>query len=175
MAEAGRPEQPIATSAGALYELASELRQLRRRRGLTYRELARATGLAPSTLSGAAAGQHVPTWKVVRAITRACNGDLRHLRRLHDRALTATGHGPAKGVAAHTVQPPDPSAAETPEQFVSMMRRLREWAGNPSLRELNRRTPGGLLLPPGTVSETLSRSSLPRRIDSSPITPGPVA
>jgi hypothetical protein len=58
--------------------------------------------------------------------------------------------------------PPDPALASTPEEFIVLMRRLRAWAGNPSLKTLNQRS-GGYLLPPATVSEALRRQRLPRR------------
>ncbi|GAA4522525.1 hypothetical protein GCM10023191_101890 [Actinoallomurus oryzae] len=160
MPGAGRPEQPLVPSAGPLYRLASELRELRRRKGLTYRELAAETGLAISTLRGAASGETVPTWRVAQAFVTTCGGDSQQVRNLWEDACAAAGKPPEE--EAGPAGPPDPATASTPEEFTMLMRRLRAWAGNPSLKTLNERS-GGYLLPPATVSEALRRQTLPRR------------
>ncbi|MEZ0069274.1 DNA-binding CsgD family transcriptional regulator/lambda repressor-like predicted transcriptional regulator [Streptacidiphilus sp. MAP12-20] len=56
----------------------------------------------------------------------------------------------------HVPQPvhpgiPDPAAATTPAEFVTQLRLLKAWSGEPSLRQLERRTG----LPRSTLAETL--------------------
>lgn len=165
MPRAGRPEQPLLPSAGPLHGLAHELRNLRRRKGLTYRDLAADTGLPLSTLRDAASGKSVPKWRVAETFATCCDGDLQQIRALWDHAYAAVGRPPRldeRNPNADAPGLPDPATASTPEQFVVLMRRLRIWAGNPSLKTLNQRS-GGFLLPPATVSETLRRPRLPQR------------
>jgi transcriptional regulator with XRE-family HTH domain len=55
--------------------------------------------------------------------------------------------------------PPDPASATTPVELVRQLRLLKAWAGEPSLRDLERRTG----LPRSTLSQTLDtrRTTLP--------------
>jgi exopolysaccharide biosynthesis polyprenyl glycosylphosphotransferase len=161
MARAGRPERPLNTTTGALQRLADELRRLRGDR--TYRELKAATGLSPGTLSKALGGEHLPTWKVTRTFTAACGGEEGTVRRLWESACAAAG----QPVPDDYYLPTGPSVPVRREvmsaaQLVDMMRRLRAWAGNPSLAELNNRADGHNLLPPSTVSDMLNSQRLPR-------------
>lgn len=159
VAYAGRPEKPLDATAGPLVELAAELRRLREKSGLTYRELAVRTGRALSTLTAAAAGQRLPSWPVTHAWTDACNGDKEAVLGLYERACAATGR-PAPGQDLAGIEPPDPAEARTPAEYNAAMVRLQAWAGHLSLRTLNRRSGGRL--PPSTVCETLRRERLPR-------------
>ncbi|HET9382657.1 MAG TPA: XRE family transcriptional regulator [Streptomyces sp.] len=71
-----RGERPLDAEDGPLREFAADLRKLRQRAGNpTYRELARRAHYAIGTLSGAAAGRHLPTLAVTLAYVRACGGD----------------------------------------------------------------------------------------------------
>ena len=161
MARTGRPEQPLDTGTGALRELADDLRRLRSDR--TYRELAAQTGLSIATLRTAASGQHLPTWKVTRDFTTACSGDEDTSRKLWEDACVAAGR-PIPDDYHLPAGPPVPVRKEVTNaaQLVDMMRRLRRWAGNPSLAELNNRADGYHLLPPSTVSDMLRSQRLPR-------------
>ncbi|GAB7035950.1 RICIN domain-containing protein [Streptomyces sp. NPDC021749] len=59
-------------------------------------------------------------------------------------------------------QGPDPAAAESPAQFMELMRQLRRWA-DLSYRQLERNaTDAGNVLPRATISAALSREELPR-------------
>ena len=160
MPQAGRPERPLDTSAGPLPRLAGELRRLRT--GHTYRELADATGLSVATLRAAAAGERVPSWRVTRAFAAACDGGESTVRELWERAWAAAGRPIPDDYPS--AEPPVPGSGEVTSaaQLVSMMRRLRVWAGNPSLANLNDRVSGHNQLPPSTVSDMLRRQRLPR-------------
>jgi transcriptional regulator with XRE-family HTH domain len=69
----GRPEQPVAP--GAPYaDVAMALRRLKGRSGLSYREMARATGYPMSVLAEAARGRRMPRLDLLRAFVRACGG-----------------------------------------------------------------------------------------------------
>jgi transcriptional regulator with XRE-family HTH domain len=57
-------------------KLAGDLDELRLLVGLTYRELARRTGCARSTLHDALTGRRFPRLDTVLAIVRACGGDV---------------------------------------------------------------------------------------------------
>jgi transcriptional regulator with XRE-family HTH domain len=72
----GRPETALESDGSPERELAIELRGLRQRAGLTYKQLARATSYGTSTLQEAAAGRHLPTLDVTLAIVKACAGDV---------------------------------------------------------------------------------------------------
>jgi Domain of unknown function (DUF4407)/Helix-turn-helix domain len=155
----GRPENPLSSDGGPVAELASELRLMRRRADLTYRELAAKTGRTPSTLSVAADGQRLPSWPVTRAWVEACGGNGSTVRDLYERACTVAGR--PVPFDNRPEDPPAPEAISNGAQFVEGMKLLRAWAGNPSLAQLNRRS-GGFGLPPSTVSEMLRKGKLPR-------------
>ncbi|HEV7452427.1 MAG TPA: helix-turn-helix transcriptional regulator [Pseudonocardiaceae bacterium] len=70
-----RRESPLDRSAGALQCFAHDLRALRGKTGLTYRQLAVKAGYSRTTLSDAAKGGVLPTVDVVRAYVGACGGD----------------------------------------------------------------------------------------------------
>jgi transcriptional regulator with XRE-family HTH domain len=70
-----RPEGPIDPSS-PYAALATALRDLRRQRGIGYRELEKRANYSRSVLSDAASGRQLPRWPVVRAYVRACAGEL---------------------------------------------------------------------------------------------------
>jgi transcriptional regulator with XRE-family HTH domain len=160
MPPAGRPEKPIDATAGPLARLAGELRRLRG--GRTYRQLSEATGLSVTTLRAAAAGERLPTWSVTRQYAAACDADEDAVRELWEDAGAAGGR-PLPNGDPPEFGIPDPAAATTVEDFVAMLRRLRTWAGDPSLAELDKRSGGHGRLPPSTVSDMLrNQYRLPR-------------
>lgn len=157
MSRAGRPQKPLPdTPAGAV---SAELRRQREQAGLTYRDLADLTGYGLATVTAACSGRRLPSWKVTRACVAACGGDEVVMRGLYEQACAAEGR-PVPEPAQAVTDPPDPARAVTPEQFIACMARLRAWAGNPSLAELNQRSGGHL--PPSTISGVLRRKNLPR-------------
>ncbi|WP_439656090.1 helix-turn-helix domain-containing protein [Lentzea sp. HUAS TT2] len=62
-------------ASGGRTELGTDLDELRLLGGLSYRELARRTGCARSTLHDALTGRRFPRLDTVLAIVRACGGD----------------------------------------------------------------------------------------------------
>ncbi|MFS8097899.1 helix-turn-helix transcriptional regulator [Lentzea alba] len=68
-------------TTGGRTELGVDLDELRLLVGLSYRELARRTGCARSTLHDALTGQRFPRLDTVLAIARACGGDPMSWRR----------------------------------------------------------------------------------------------
>ncbi|MFI9812558.1 nSTAND1 domain-containing NTPase [Saccharothrix variisporea] len=77
----GRREIPVDASAGPVQHFASDLRQLRRKSGLTYREMARRAGFSAPALSTAATGVKLPSLPVALAYVRACGGDVEEWER----------------------------------------------------------------------------------------------
>jgi hypothetical protein len=74
----GRSEKPLDPAAGPVERFAYALRELRRTAGSpTYREMARRTGYSAPTLSGAAAGERLPSLPVALAYVAACGGNTR--------------------------------------------------------------------------------------------------
>jgi transcriptional regulator with XRE-family HTH domain len=55
--------------------LAEALRELRRRSGLTLRQLAARTGYSASALSAAETGRRVPSWALTETVVTACGED----------------------------------------------------------------------------------------------------
>ena len=159
MPRAGRPERPLHITTGPLAELAGELRRLRSSR--TYRELAAVTGLSVATLRTAATADRLPTWKVTRAFTVACDGEEGTVRKLWEAACTAASRPIPDDYLPGAPPVPGPGEVTNAAQLIEMMRRLRMWADNPSLGELNQRS-GGFLLPPSTVSDLLRSERAPR-------------
>lgn len=158
MPRAGRPEQPLVTD-GPVSQLAGELRRMRDRANLTYRQLAAKTGLSAATLEAAAAGTRRPTWQVTRAFADACGGDQDMAWELWAAACRAAGLEPPGQPPA---DPPDPAGAASASALADMLKLLLQWAGSPSLAELNRRAGGHNLLPRSTVSDMLHSQRLPR-------------
>jgi transcriptional regulator with XRE-family HTH domain len=74
----GRPEKPI-TSDGPVAELAKRLRALRLAAAVgdnhvrNYKSMAARVGMSASTLSQAASGDKLPTWRVTRKYLEACD------------------------------------------------------------------------------------------------------
>ncbi len=68
-----RPEKPIDPN-WPLADFAGGLRALRKKRCITYREMARLTHYGVSTLSSAANGRELPTLQVTLAYVVTCDG-----------------------------------------------------------------------------------------------------
>ncbi|MFC3890511.1 helix-turn-helix domain-containing protein [Lentzea rhizosphaerae] len=67
-------------TTGGKAELGHDLDELRLLVGMSYRELARRTGCARSTLHDALTGRRFPRLDTVLAIVRACGGDIARWR-----------------------------------------------------------------------------------------------
>lgn len=70
-----RPENPLNAAEGPLAQFAVELRELRAKSELSYRQMAAKAHYSQPALSQAASGKKVPTWQVTSAYVRACDGD----------------------------------------------------------------------------------------------------
>lgn len=70
-----RPERPI-DACWPLASFASDLRALRRERGIKYRQMSRRTNYCVTALAGAASGRYLPTWEVTQAFVVACGGSV---------------------------------------------------------------------------------------------------
>src|SRR4051794_6536871 len=103
-----RPEAPIPANSLFL-EFAEALRELRRRAGLSYRQLAAQTTYSPATLSIAANGRQLPSWGVVAAFAKACGADERDvawLRSTWEAAALAGGDRPtSRQISFHVLGP----------------------------------------------------------------------
>src|ERR1700759_318620 len=146
--EMGRPERTI-NATGPVPDFAQQLRLLRQEAGLTLRQLAARTGLSAATLSVAASGRELPTWKVTSAYVQACGADpedwrvrWEHSARLswRPRGPWAAGnrselsgiHGQANGVVFPGGPAPRPVTAETTREFMACLRRGENVAGGPA-------------------------------------------
>ncbi|MEU3902171.1 hypothetical protein [Streptomyces sp. NPDC045251] len=79
-----------------MQQFADGLRQLRREAGSpTYREMSRRAGYSAPTLSGAAAGERLPSLPVTLAYVRACNGPDTHWERRWHATAAAVAALPA--------------------------------------------------------------------------------
>lgn len=70
-----RREKPI-EGAGPVALFALELRALKYKTGLTYRDLSIKAHVSQSALSRAASGQKLPSWEITRAYVDGCGGDV---------------------------------------------------------------------------------------------------
>jgi transcriptional regulator with XRE-family HTH domain len=153
MAATGRPQKPV-RGAGPAADFAQQLRRLREHAGLTLRQLAAITQLSTATLSVAESGRRLPSWKVCQAFVQGCRGDLDDwsqrwqdagrlsqitavLQYTQGAQLTVrpTRRG---GVQVIAGPPPLPITAETTNEFMDCLLRVKIWAGDPPVRDLAR-------------------------------------
>ncbi|MFI8265555.1 helix-turn-helix domain-containing protein [Streptomyces sp. NPDC085665] len=125
-------------------------------RSTLYRaELVRTTGRRPS----------IPAWPVVEAYTKACGGSIAEAKRLWTKAAGAPAPGKTSTVPRRPAMAPQ--YISEPADLLLAMRELRLRAGNPSLRELEKRaTPASgtvTLLPRSTLSAVLNGTRPCRR------------
>jgi len=173
----GRHKDPLADQA-PYRELAVAMTALRRRSGLTYRSMAALIdepGCSAVTLSRADRGDRLPRRPVVAAYARACGAtpaELRSVHQLWERAsMNRPNPAPSPATAAIPAPPAPPRRQRRPDLFLepadllAEMHRVRLKAGQPSLRELERRARwmGSDPLPKSTVSDILAGVRLPNR------------
>jgi transcriptional regulator with XRE-family HTH domain len=80
-----RHENPLDPSKGPLPSFAHDLRYLREKTGLTYRQLADRAGYGRTTLADAASGRKLPALDVTLAYVQVCGGDVvEWTRRWHE-------------------------------------------------------------------------------------------
>jgi lambda repressor-like predicted transcriptional regulator len=165
----GRPENTIGAD-GPVADFAQQLRLLRQHAALTLRQLAARTGLSTATLSVAASGRKLPTWEVARAYVQACGGDTDDWRVRWEHAaccsrLSVAMRLPGKVSSTSGVRhrehglgfpggpAPLPVTADTTDEFMQCLLRVKIWAGDPPVRALSRRAG----LPPSTMQDFLRR------------------
>jgi transcriptional regulator with XRE-family HTH domain len=173
----GRRKRPL--NADAPYqELAQTLRELRTQAGLSYRTMADRIsdpGCSASTLSRADGGQCLPRKSVVIAYGSACGASAGAMETLWRRARSNTRA--AKGnrnTRRTTTSPWRPAETSTtrarvlelidePLQLLQAMQQLHRAAGEPSLRELQRRAQRMRLpaLPKSTLADILTGIRVP--------------
>ncbi|MGW7459974.1 helix-turn-helix domain-containing protein [Streptomyces sp. NPDC054797] len=125
-------------------------------RSTLYRaELVPAAGKRPS----------VPAWPVVEAYTKACGGSIAEARRLWTKAASVWAPGKTSSVPRRPAMAPQ--YISEPADLLIAMRDLRLRAGNPSLRELEKRavTSSGAVtvLPRSTLGAVLNGTRHCRR------------
>nr|SAP16346.1 WD-40 repeat protein [Nonomuraea gerenzanensis] len=163
----GRPDNPILNS-GPTPELVQRLRTLRHNAGLTLRALKERTGYSIGTLSSALAGEKLPSWSIVSAIVQACGGKPEDVEQ---QWVAAAAHEALKARPKRDAQAepgdqhlrltalfgpaPIPVNAETVEEFMRDIRRVKVWAQDPSVRVLAVK----LDVPPSTLQDFLSNKN----------------
>ncbi|MCF3103940.1 helix-turn-helix domain-containing protein [Streptomyces roseoverticillatus] len=160
-----RPEKPV-DPAAPYAAFALQLRKLRADGGSpTYASLARRTGYSVSALSQAAAGRKLPGLDLTLAFAKACGGDGARWEKLWESARCQSNACGVTGLPPETrvqpAEPPVPASAETVRDFVTCLRELKAWAGDPSLSRIERASGGELRR--STLGDALNpaRASLP--------------
>ena len=165
----GRPENTISAS-GPVADFAEQLRLLRHHASLTLRQLAARTELSTATLSVAASGRKLPTWEVARAYVQACGGDTDDWRVRWEHAAcfsrlsvamrlpgtlssTPGGQHRENRLGFPGGPAPLPMTADSTDEFMQCLLRVKIWAGDPPVRTLSRRAG----LPPSTMQDFLHR------------------
>ncbi|MFE6165496.1 XRE family transcriptional regulator [Streptomyces sp. NPDC056486] len=137
-------ERELTARAVEMTEVARQLRLMRHLAGLTYAQLARATGLSTAQLHRAANGYRTP-WPVVEKFSRGCGVDPRAVQEHWREAMAAPesvsfGLDRVRGITTFD---------ELREAMQELLR-----ASGLSLRELSQRAPAGTL-PRTTLNEAL--------------------
>ncbi|MEU6229726.1 helix-turn-helix domain-containing protein [Streptomyces sp. NPDC047042] len=166
-----RRREPVPPSA-RYEELAQWLRTLRQRAGLTYRQMSeltersRVAGPAYSavTLCRADSGTALPRQQVVETYAQVCGASRREARLRWERA--AVGAESAAGCPQPQSAPRAARRLELvyhPAHLLQAMHQVRLAAGQPSLREMQKRARelGAGPLPRSTVADVLAGLRMP--------------
>ncbi|MGW7328132.1 helix-turn-helix domain-containing protein [Streptomyces sp. NPDC054840] len=154
----GRSPKPVDTTHPRRAELATALRDVRDRRGLTYEQMAQKCSTSAATLKRAAAGVRVPKQKVVEEFANACGEDqltiraLEHMRvkaRIEERGILKTLRAPQ----VHLI-------SDKPDLAQALLY-VYEAAGAPSLREVHDRCDNPHALPVSTIGRIVARTTTP--------------
>ncbi|WP_235459828.1 helix-turn-helix domain-containing protein [Streptomyces olivochromogenes] len=168
----GRSKAQVPQSA-QYYELAEWLRSLRRRSGLTYRRMSQLIqegrisepGCSAVTLLRADRGTFLPRRQVVEAYAQVCGATRREARVQWERAAQQAEPSAAGACQAPTVSPSGRRLEFVyhPAHLLEAMHRVRRAAGQPSLRELQKRARdlGTGPLPRSTLADVLAGLRMP--------------
>ncbi|MDX3696926.1 helix-turn-helix transcriptional regulator [Streptomyces europaeiscabiei] len=153
-----RPEAPVDHTVPALGALAERLRQLRRRAGLSYAELAVRTNYSAAHLKRAASGRILPARPVILAYVGACTGsfgppELTTLYYL--RAVEAVAQ--AKRDSRRSSVRPKPQRVRDDDDLSGALRDLWAQAGRPESRRMASRW-----LPRSTANAITTGRTVPR-------------
>ncbi|WP_432128058.1 helix-turn-helix domain-containing protein [Streptomyces sp. bgisy082] len=133
----GRPEVPVDFTIPARGELASYLRSLRYKSGLTYTQLSQLTEYSSSHLKRLASGTYLGTWPAVYTYAMCCDNELDlfedQLRALYLRARKAIRASKRSSVV------PKPQYVRTLAGLGEAMYAAWERAGRPSRRVIQSR------------------------------------
>ncbi|MFD6917755.1 helix-turn-helix domain-containing protein [Streptomyces virginiae] len=152
----GRRELPVDHSVPARGELAVVLRELRSAAGLTYDELAAATGVSAATLKRAASGRSVPSWETVTAMVAVCGDADGAVGHLWQRARIVE-----RGRLKELRRPAAPELITTAGALSEALEYFYERAGALPLRRLQALAGGAHLLPVSSAARIVGRQALP--------------
>jgi len=160
-----KPIDPALT--GPVADFARELRVLRERAGNPPYDQMKVRGfVSKSNLSIADQGQKLPTRETLHGYVRGCGGSPEELDRLEARRAqiqaqlsgeppSPAGRGRPRRGAVEKL--PDPLIVDTLSDLIAHLRLVRDWAGRPTYKELERRaTEAELYLPRSTASDMLN-------------------
>ncbi|WP_405886853.1 helix-turn-helix transcriptional regulator [Streptomyces longwoodensis] len=162
----GRPEGPVDRTVPELGRLADHLRDMRRRAGWTYEQLAERAGYSASHLKRAADGRRLPDRFVVQAYARACLVDDRvyrdwfRARDLHTEAAEAIARAQRAG-RLPTVTP-KPQFVRDCADLSGALRDAWTRAARPTARAMEAASNG--LLPRSTANVIANGHSVPRAL-----------
>ncbi|MGW2642787.1 helix-turn-helix domain-containing protein [Streptomyces sp. NPDC001348] len=166
----GHSSTPVPQSA-QYHDLAEWLRSLRRRSGLTYRRMSQLIeeesitepGCSAVTLFRADRGTCLPRRQVVEAYAQVCGATRREARLRWKRAAQQADPGGGGGGRRPSSLGRRLEFIYHPAHLLEAMHRVRLAAGQPSLRELQRRARdmGTAPLPRSTVADVLAGVRMP--------------
>ncbi|MEV4048326.1 helix-turn-helix transcriptional regulator [Streptomyces sp. NPDC049744] len=154
----GRRENPVDHSRPARGRLAEYLRLRRQSAAMTYRELARATGLSPATLKRAASGTVVPRHTTVEVYVESCGGGAAQVQYAGElwRHARIEERGRLSGLHA-----PRPELISDAADLSRALEVVWEQAGAPSLRDIRDRSGNPLALPVSSAARIVNRDAIP--------------
>ncbi|WP_427155532.1 helix-turn-helix domain-containing protein [Streptomyces sp. TRM70308] len=153
----GRHENRIDPAAHpALRELAYCLRCQRSTAGLTYRQLAKRTHLSVATLNRAASGTHLPSEETVAAFMKACDATALASAAAHSKWRRAR-----REIYSPGANKPNPELVNDKSDLSVALEALWQYAGRPSLRNMQAKAGGSVFLPASSAARIRSRKALP--------------
>jgi hypothetical protein len=160
----------LATTPVPVTELAQWLSSLRRRSGLSYRQMAEQATTDPRRpfshlrFHHADKGRKLASWEVVRTYVRVCDGDERLAERKWRKAEAATARPDRAAAAGRPGRRPvrAPEFIRDPLELLDAMREMRFRHGNRSLRALAEEAGVGRL-PRSSLGVVLAGQRMPSK------------